>query len=128
MNRQWTRAVVILSLSCVAAAPAQGPRLNRVMREKLTHSQKMLEAVVTSNWGALDAAARDLEALTNDPRWAVLKAPEYARQSASFRQAIQELRQAAAQRDLDKTPLAFNAVTLRCVECHRYVARERLAR
>ena len=59
----------------------------------------MLEAVVTSNWGALDTAARDLEALTNDPRWAVLKAPEYARQSASFRQAIQELRQAAAQPD-----------------------------
>jgi len=120
--------VVFMSLAGVAAAPTQGPGLDRVMRQKLTHAQLILEAVVTSDWLALDSESRKLEALTNDPGWAVLNSPEYSRQSNAFRAAIQDLRQAAARRDLDKTPTAYNAVTLRCVECHRYVARARIAR
>lgn len=128
MNRQLTRVVVFLGLVGLAATPSQGPGLNRVMREKLTHAQKILEAVVTSDWATLQSESRKLEALTNDPAWAVLQAPEYSRHSVAFRQAIQELTQAAAQRDSEKTPTAYNAVTLRCVECHRYVARERIAK
>lgn len=128
MRKLGTGLLVAWSLFGVAVIAGQGPGLHRVMREKLTRSQKILEAVVTSNWPGLDAETRALEALTNDPAWAVLKAPEYQRQSAAFRRAIQELRQAAANRDLEKTPAAYNAVTLRCVECHRYVARERVAK
>ena len=120
--------VVVMSLSGVAASPAQGPGLERVMRQKLTLAQHILEAVVTSDWPALDSESRKLEALTNDPAWAVLKSPEYSKQSIAFRAAIQDLRQAAARRDLDKTPTAYNAMTLRCVDCHRYVARTRIAR
>jgi hypothetical protein len=128
MNRQLRRVVVFLSLVGFAATPGQSPRLSRVMRTKLTHAQKILEAVVTSDWAALASETEALEALTNDPRWAMLKAPQYARHSVDFRRAIQELRQAAARRDLEKAPTAYNAVTLQCVECHRFVARERIAR
>jgi hypothetical protein len=98
------------------------------MREKLNHAQKILEAVVTSDWVSLETHSRELEQLTNDPRWMVLKYPEYARHSSAFVRAVQDLHRAAAQRDLEKTPQAYIAVTLRCVDCHRYLARLRIAK
>jgi hypothetical protein len=112
----------------LAAAPSQGPEVRNIMREKLDHTQQALEAVVTSDWAALQNEAQALERLTNDPRWIVLKFPEYSRQSTAFVRALQALRSAAASRDLDKTPEAFTAVTLQCIACHRYVARMRVAR
>ena len=128
MSQYWQRACVLLGVFGLAAGPSQGPGLNRVMREKLGRAQKILEAVVTSDWVALETQSRELEALTNDPAWAVLKAPEYAQHSRAFQRAIQDLHQAAAQRDLEKTPQAYVAVTLQCVECHRYLARARMAK
>src|SRR5262245_15956211 len=120
---------LIVTVACgLAASPAQGPQMNRIMREKLGHTQKILEAVVTSDWVALETHSRELERLTGDPRWLVLKSPEYARHSAAFVKSIQALHDAAAQRDLEATPKAYIDVTLRCVDCHRYLARERIAK
>lgn len=129
MNRWSIRRVLVLSLLGIAAtASGEERNLNRVMRDKLQHVQKMLEAVVTSNWVVLESETQTLEALTNNPAWNVLKEPEYARQSLAFRGAIEDLRRAAKQRDLEKTPQAYNALTLRCVDCHRYVARARMVK
>lgn len=129
MTRTWRSVLLVCALVSVSAVPSsQGPELNRVMRKKLTTSQKILEAVVMSKWVSLEAESREMEALTNDPGWMVLKAPEYARQSAIFRQAVRALREAALQRDLEATPQAYITVTLSCVQCHRYLARNRLAR
>jgi len=128
MNRNWYVVVALSAFLGLAASSSQGPELNSVMREKLDHAQKILEAVVTSDWVSLETHSRELEQLTNDPRWRVLKYPEYAQHSAAFIRAVQDLRRAAAQRDLDKTPQSYVAVTLKCVECHRYLARARLAK
>jgi hypothetical protein len=127
MNCKWYAAVALAALSGFAAVPNQGPQTSRVMREKLEHTQKILEAVVTSDWVALETHSRELERLTNDPRWTVLKFPEYARHSRAFVTAIEALHRAAAQRDLEATPKAYIDVTLRCVDCHRYLARQRIA-
>lgn len=128
MNRKWQGALALLALLSVSATSAQGPALDRLMRKKLDCTQKILEAVVTSRWADLEARSRELEALTNDPAWTVLKAPEYARHSAAFREAARALHDAAAKRDLEATPQAYVALTLSCVQCHRYLARNRLAR
>jgi len=98
------------------------------MREKLEHTQKILEAVVTSDWVGLEAQSGELERLTADPRWTVLKYPEYAQHSTAFVRTVQDLRRAAAQRDLEMAPKAYVAVTLQCVDCHRYLARQRMAK
>jgi hypothetical protein len=125
----WQSAVVFSVVFLgVAAAPAQGPQLDNVMREKLVHAQAILAAVVTSDWPGLETHSRELERLTNDQRWTVLRYPEYARHSAIFVRAIQDLRRAAEQRDFERAPQAYVAVTLECVACHRYLARARLAR
>lgn len=129
MNKMSQTVVVFAAVFFgLAAMPSQGPEVSKVMREKLVHAQRILEAVVTSDWVSLETHSRELERLTNDPRWTILKYPEYARHSTAFVRAIQDLHQAAAQRDLEKTPQAYVAVTLKCVECHRYLARARLAR
>ena len=127
MNAKRFAALVVTVVCGLAAAPGQGLQMNRVMREKLGHAQKILEAVVTSDWVALETHSRELERLTGDPRWLVLKSPEYAGHSAAFIKSIQALHDAAAQRDLEATPKAYIDVTLRCVDCHRYLARERIA-
>jgi hypothetical protein len=126
--------ICLLTLSVAAAAglnfstaAGQTPQLHQVMREKLGHSQKILEAVVTSNWQALEAESLALKELTMKPEWAVLTAPEYVRHTTAFVQATQDLLVAARERDLDAAPLAYVSLTLSCVQCHRYVARSRVA-
>jgi len=128
MNKKWYVVAVFSAAVGLSASPSQGPQLHTVMREKLGHAQKILEAVVTNDWVGLETHSRELERLTDDPRWIVLKYPEYARHSSAFVRAIQDLHRAAAQRDLEETPKAYIAVTLRCIECHRYLARERIAK
>jgi len=128
MNRKWLGAIVLLTLMNGSATSTQGPALDRLMRKKLDTSQKSLEAVVTSRWASLEARSRELEALTNDPAWMVLKAPEYERHSSAFRSAARALHDAAAKRDLEATPQAYVTLTLSCVQCHRYLARNRMAR
>jgi hypothetical protein len=118
--------VAVVMMSVTADGP-QGPGLNAVMRQKLGHAHKILEAVVVSDWTSLETHSRELEQLTSDSRWMVLKYPEYARHSAAFVRAIQALHSAAAQRDLEEAPNAYVAMTLQCVECHRYLARARIA-
>lgn len=128
MHRKWHVVVGLSAWLGLAAGGTQGPEVKHVMREKLTRAQNILEAVVTSDWANLEINSRELERLTDDPRWTVLKYPEYARQTAEFVKAIEQLHLAAAQRDLEKTPRAYVNVTLKCVECHRYLARERIAK
>ena len=123
------RAVALAcAVAGIAALPAQGPELNTVMHAKLVRAQKILEAVVTSDWVELETNSRELEQLTNDPRWTTLKYPEYSKYSGAFVRAVQDLHAAASKRELEETPKAYVAMTLRCVECHRYLARARLAR
>jgi cytochrome c556 len=123
-----TFAMTALLTACVVAqAGAQTPALERVMRQKLVDAQGVMAAVVTSNWTELERRSRALSKTTEDPAWLVLRTPEYAKQSEAFIRAIDDLVDAATRRDQDAAPVAYMAVTLRCVQCHRYVARARIA-
>jgi hypothetical protein len=85
MNSRTARVglVILFTLAVGTTEEAsQTAQLKRLMRQKLEVSEKLLEAVVTSNWAELVRRSRSLEELTNDPAWAVLKTPEYGRQSS----------------------------------------------
>ena len=123
----WAGAVAVMTTLAVLNSSAQTTALNRVMRQKLETSQGLLAAVVTSNWADLERRSEALIRITNDPAWAVLNTPEYARQSQAFLHAAHDLVEAAKRRDLDAAPLAYTSLTLSCVQCHRYVARARIA-
>ena len=123
----WAGAVAVMASLAVSNSSAQTTALNRVMRQKLEQSQGMLAAVVMSNWADLERRSEALVRITNDPAWAVLNTPEYAKQSQAFLRAAQDLVDAAKRRDLDAAPAAYVSLTLSCVQCHRYVARARIA-
>ena len=127
-NSRWRALVLCGALMSVSATPSQGPEVKNVMREKLRLAQGILEAVVISDWVSLESKSHELARLTSDPRWTVLKYPEYAKQSAAFVRVVDALHAAAVERDLNKAPRAYTSVTLQCVECHRYLARQRIAR
>jgi len=128
----FRRRAAPLALTMVVAAwagpgSAQTAQTRQVMREKLEMSEVLLGALVTSNWGALGKSAQALVAVTNRPGWQVLEAPEYTRQTRAFLTATQALIDAAGQRDQRVALTAYNGLVASCVECHRYVARSRVA-
>lgn len=113
-------------LGCVAVADQSTP-LRRVMHDKLGHSHQLLEALVTSNWSSLEAHARALQQIAETPAWNALATSDYVRYTSDFTRAAQELADRAHARDLEGAPLAYVSLTLTCVQCHRYVARARVA-
>jgi hypothetical protein len=118
--------LVLLAMSG-SWAPGQTVATGRVMREKLTDAQKILEAIMTSDYALLERHSTDLARLTQTQAWSVLKSPEYARQSAAFVQATEDLADAAKRRDLDAAAMHYLTVTQACFECHRYVKNSRIA-
>jgi cytochrome c556 len=124
-----TRLVVILALVALSGAtvPGQTPATGRVMRDKLTHSQKMLEAIMTSDFALLDRESAELARATEAPGWFVFNSPEYLRQSAAFLHAVQDLAAAAKDRDLDAAATHYTTLMRSCFDCHRYMKNQRIA-
>ena len=106
---------------------AQTRQTKQVMRQKLAHSQQLLAALVTSSWASLGSHSRDLEALTTQPGWDVLRLPEFNKYTLAFQRAVQALGEASKQRDQRTALTAYNGLVASCVECHTYVARSRIA-
>jgi hypothetical protein len=137
MDRSTTRctyrlAFLLAATSLLATAQphvaaAQTQQTNRVMRQKLAESQQLLGALVTSDWTALASHSQALQTLTMQPGWDVLRLPEYHTYTTAFQKAIQALADAAGPRDQRNALTAYNALVSSCVECHRYVARARIA-
>ena len=123
---KWIVVVLLLVGGSGDTVSPQTVRLNQVMRNKLEHSQRIFEAVVTSNWSVLDKESRALGALTRDPAWSVLQFPEYGRYSAAFLQSTGELADAAKLRDLEAASLGFMSLSSSCISCHRYMTRARV--
>jgi cytochrome c556 len=127
--KPFIRLVVVLVMVAMSASAgsAQTPATGRVMREKLGHSQKILAAILTSNFALLDTESAALAKATEAPAWAALKGPEYQKQSEGFLKALRELRDAAKAHDLDAAALRYNALTTSCFGCHRNIKDRRLA-
>ena len=67
---KWVAAAVLISLAvvCGPMTAAQTSQTEQVMRQKLTQSERLLAALVTANWAALDRDGRALQDLTSKAR------------------------------------------------------------
>jgi hypothetical protein len=119
--------MVLVASFGTSGASTQSVQLKRVMQTKLEHAQRILGDVVTSDWSDLERHAEALRRTTTNPAWAVLPTPEYESRTSAFVRAADDLLVAARRRDLETTPLAYVSLTLSCVQCHRYIARMRIA-
>ena len=91
------------------------------MRAKLDHSIAVLEGLAIEDYDMMAKAAQDLALASQASNWQVLQTEEYARQSGEFRRSCITLRDAAKAKNLDAAALAWMDVTMKCVQCHRYV-------
>ncbi len=115
---QW-----LSTANCDAQDPIAGRReqLRAFMRAKLEHSQKLLEGLTMEDYDILVRHAQALSLLSLESNWQVLQTEEYINQSTEFRRAANALTEAARDKNLDGSTLAFMDVTAKCVACHKYV-------
>lgn len=112
-------AVFMLSLTCLRAE--QPNKVSKFMRAKLGHAQKILEGLATDDLATVAKNAQDLSMLSLDAGWQVLQTQDYLEQSREFRRATDALKNAAKKKNLDGAALAYVDVTMKCINCHKYV-------
>ena len=108
-------------------ANAQTARTGRVMREKLQHSQRILQAVTTSDWALLQRETQALTAITKTPTWTELMTSELRPYAGGFQKALEELSKAADRHDYDAAGANYSALTTACFACHKHVMNSRIA-
>ena len=124
-----TLAVVVPGLlmsrpPLAAQEPSVGDKPNDVsifMRAKLGHAQHVVEGLALADYDLIARGAHDLALASQASSWEVLQTEDYARQSREFRRACESLRSAAKDKNLDGAALAWMEVTLKCIQCHKYV-------
>jgi len=125
--------IALLSLGLLAlstgVAPAQTPRTGIMMREKLAHSQKILEALTTSNQDMLVREADALSRIAMSPQWtADLRTPELRGYAENFAKTVADLAAAARRRDLDAAAAHYNTMVAACYRCHKHLKDSRIAK
>lgn len=123
----------VLAVLAVLVVPGpsvhgQTPRTGRVMRTKLAHTQRILEALMTSDYAMLERESVALSRVTETPEWAELKTAELKAFTDNFLRATHDLAEAARQRDLDAAAVRYGALTMACYRCHQYRKGARIAR
>lgn len=114
-------SATLLAAFCFAQEPELTENIEVFMRAKLMHSQKALEGIVTEDYEELEKSAQKMSLLSQAAQWQVIQTPEYARRSAEFRRETDALKNAAKEKNLDAATLSYLKVTMKCVECHKYV-------
>ena len=125
MKTRWILlpAVGIAAWAVVAAlAQPNVPRSTKeFMREKLGHSQKVLEALAMEDFYTMEQRSKKLSAMTQEATWQAFQNPDYSQHSATFRRHANSLTRAAQDKDLDAATLAYVRLTMSCVDCHKLV-------
>jgi hypothetical protein len=103
------------------AAPPETDKVAVFMRAKLAHADHVLEGLAVADFELIERAAQELSLASLDSNWQVLQTEDYVRQSAEFRRSCDALKKAAQEKNLDGATLAWVDVTLKCVQCHKYV-------
>lgn len=97
------------------------------MRVKLRHSHEVLDGLVTEDFDAIAKHSQELALLSQASNWQVLQTKDYLQYSSDFRRAANAMTKAARDKNLDGATLAYVDVTMKCVQCHKYVRGVRMA-
>lgn len=123
--------VLVVGL-CGALTPTQAKAADpspvaTFMRVKLGHSQKLLEALTTEDFDAMAKESQKLSLLTLAEQWSVLQTAEYEQHSREFRRTADALTEAARKKNIDGAAFAYVDLTMKCVNCHKYLKHVRAA-
>lgn len=121
-------AVVLTATSYAQPADETKTNVKTFMRLKLKHAQDILEGLTVENFDQIAESSQEIRLLSQASQWQVLQTPEYVRRSTEFRRAVEAISAAAKDRNLDGATLGYVNVTMKCVECHKYVRSVRNAK
>jgi hypothetical protein len=98
------------------------------MKAKLSHSQQVLKGLAMEDFDLIAKNSQAMSLLCEDELWTVLQTPEYRARSAEFQRSVDAVTEAARKKNLEAAALGYVDVTLKCVNCHKYVRKVRMAR
>ncbi|MFN0020205.1 MAG: hypothetical protein ACKVP0_18240 [Pirellulaceae bacterium] len=98
------------------------------MQAKLKHSQQVLKGLAIEDFDLIAKNSQAMSLLCEDELWMVLQTPEYRARSAEFQRSVEAVTEAAKKKNLEAAALGYVDVTLKCVNCHKYVRKARMAR
>ena len=94
------------------------------MKHKLGASQKILEGMSTGDFDLISKHARAMKDTGYLESWVRTDVPGYKAQMHVFDYTTGAIIDAAEDKNLDGVTLAFNQLTISCVQCHKII-RER---
>jgi len=129
MNRILSGGLALFFLGAVLSAIATRPaasladdgKVEELMRGKLENAKQLLEGLAMQDFTQIEKNAHQLSLLSTETDWQVLQTPEYRQLSAEFRDLANGMRTSAQQKNLDGATLGYVGLTLKCVQCHKYV-------
>ncbi|MCG6156521.1 hypothetical protein [Rubinisphaera margarita] len=104
----------------VADAPGD-QLLQHFMREKLKASTDILEGLTTEDFRLIGNGASRLYKMSTVEKWNYSNDAMYRQFSSEFQRVTHDLIKASDDRSLDRSALKWIDVTMKCIECHRYV-------
>ena len=122
--------VGFMLLLALSTRPASGDtRMQAIMRTKLTNTQALLKAIVTTDYKEIDRAAAGLARINEMEivSWQNPPKREYTQQAMLFMTSVDDLRQASSQHDIEGVGAAYTTLITTCVHCHAYVRDARSA-
>lgn len=103
-------------------------KTSEFMQLKLSYAQKLLEGIAIEDFDMIAKNARNMSLQSMEESWQVFETPEYLQHSDEFRRSADAVAKAAHEKNLDGAALAYVGLTLKCVNCHKYVRDVKMAR
>ena len=124
--------IVIFALSVsLAVTPTHRPsraeerqpadESNTWMKKKLEFSQNILSGLTEGNHEKIATNATAMNYMNYLEKWVKADKPEYKRQLSYFELANRELLKSARDKNIEGATLAYNQLTISCVQCHKVV-------
>jgi cytochrome c556 len=120
-----TACLAVLVLACTCSLTADEPSTTGKadpsfwMKQKLSHSQSLFQALAEANFDQLAESAAKLATLNKVEEFVRHRNPKYKAQLDIFQYATEELGRQAEKKNIEGAALAFHQLTLSCVNCHR---------
>ena len=114
----------IMALIIAATDSPQRTAMRGFMRQKLVHSQGILEGLALEQFDLIAKNAVRLRDMSQSNTWLTIKVVDYMTQTTNYQKSIDALYLAATTKDLEAATEAYTKVARDCVACHRIVRSE----
>ena len=102
-------------------APTTQDKTKPFMRAKLTGSQRVLDGLVSENFGLIHAGAQHMKAISEAVQWPRAEDKVYDHHGDEFRRQCDKLMQMADEKNLEGAQFTYLSMTTTCISCHSYV-------